>query len=225
MLEIEFRGKTVEEAINNGLSQLGCKKEDIAIKIVSEGTTGLFGLMGAKPAIVLISVDDSKCTNKITIDVDSKKICKKVEFFLSEILCKMNIALNKIECTSKDNIINVNIISTNSFFIIGENGQTLNSLEYIVQIIVNKEFNSKFKINLDCQNYRKKQEEKLIVMINNAIDYVNSTGKTYYFDPMNTKERKIIHSYLKDNNTVESFSEGTGYLKKVGIKLLQKKSS
>ncbi|MDR0956697.1 MAG: Jag N-terminal domain-containing protein [Endomicrobium sp.] len=60
MLEIEFKGKTVEEAINNGLLQLRCKREDITIKIVSEGTTGLFGLMGTKPAIVLISVDSKK---------------------------------------------------------------------------------------------------------------------------------------------------------------------
>jgi spoIIIJ-associated protein len=64
MSEIEFKGKNVAEAITNGLAQLGCDKEDVEIKIVSEGSTGLFGLMGAKPAVVLISVDDSKCDNK-----------------------------------------------------------------------------------------------------------------------------------------------------------------
>jgi spoIIIJ-associated protein len=64
--EIEFKGKTINEAINNGLAQLGCSRENIKIKIISEGSKGLFGLMGTKPAIVLMSIiDDSKCRNKI----------------------------------------------------------------------------------------------------------------------------------------------------------------
>ena len=64
MIELEFKGKSVEEAISKGLVYLGCKKEDIIVKVVSEGSTGLFGQMGTKPAIVLISVEDEKCANK-----------------------------------------------------------------------------------------------------------------------------------------------------------------
>jgi len=68
MAEIEFRGKTVDEAINKGLSRLGCSREYVKIKIISEGSKGLFGLMGAKPAIVLMSIiDDSKCVNRTSI--------------------------------------------------------------------------------------------------------------------------------------------------------------
>ncbi len=77
MSEIEFKGKNVEEAITNGLAQLGCNKKDVGIKIVSEGSTGLFGLMGAKPAVVLISVDDSKCGNKTFSSAVYKKNRKK----------------------------------------------------------------------------------------------------------------------------------------------------
>lgn len=74
MSEIEFKGKNVTEAITDGLAQLCCNKKDVEIKIVSEGSTGLFGLMGAKPAVVLISVDDSKCGNKTF----SSSVCKKI---------------------------------------------------------------------------------------------------------------------------------------------------
>jgi spoIIIJ-associated protein len=74
---IEFKGKNVAEAITNGLSQLGCNKRDVGIKIVSEGSTGLFGLMGAKPAVVLISVDNSKCGNKTLYSSVCKKSRKK----------------------------------------------------------------------------------------------------------------------------------------------------
>lgn len=77
MPEIEAKGKTVTEAINSGLSILGCRKEDAKIKIVNEGSTGLFGLMGANPAVVLISADDSKCSNKVAIEIAMKKFAKK----------------------------------------------------------------------------------------------------------------------------------------------------
>ncbi|GHT56055.1 hypothetical protein AGMMS50233_07070 [Endomicrobiia bacterium] len=77
MPEMEFKGKTVAEAINNGLTQLGCNRENAIVKIVNQGSTGLFGLMGAKPAIVLISVNNSKRINKISVNVDHEKACKK----------------------------------------------------------------------------------------------------------------------------------------------------
>jgi predicted RNA-binding protein Jag len=77
MSEIEFKGKNVAEAIANGLTQLGCNKEDVEIKIVSEGSTGLFGLMGTKPAVVLISVDDSECGDEMFSSSDYKKNRKK----------------------------------------------------------------------------------------------------------------------------------------------------
>jgi spoIIIJ-associated protein len=76
MPEIESKGKTVTEAIDNGLCLLGCRKEDAEIRIVSEGSTGLFGLMGSKPAVVLISADDSKCSNKVATESDQKKFAK-----------------------------------------------------------------------------------------------------------------------------------------------------
>jgi spoIIIJ-associated protein len=64
MIELEFKGKTVEEAISKGLKQLGCKKEDVTVKVVTEGSTGLFGQEGTKPAVVLISVKGKKCSGK-----------------------------------------------------------------------------------------------------------------------------------------------------------------
>jgi spoIIIJ-associated protein len=74
MLEIEFKGRNVKDAIDVGLIKLGCNKEDVSIRIVNEGSTGLFGLMGAKPAVVLISVKKSKCNIKIDLntEVDQK---------------------------------------------------------------------------------------------------------------------------------------------------------
>jgi spoIIIJ-associated protein len=221
MLEVEFKGKTIADAIDAGLAELGCNREDAVIRIVNEGSKGLFGLMGAKPAIVLIAVEKSKCnikTANIHTQVDQKKACKRAEIFLSEILNKMNIKFSKIETSFKDNAVNINLTTEDSPFVIGKNGHTLDSLEYLIQIMVNNNFNSKLKVNLDCESYRKKQKDKLKILTDKAVDYVNRTGKIYRFEPMNVKERKIIHLYLKDNRLVESFSEGDGILKKVVIK-------
>ncbi|MDR2436639.1 MAG: KH domain-containing protein, partial [Endomicrobium sp.] len=184
----------------------------------------LFGLMGAKPAVVLISVEKSKCninkdddeSNQAGENEDEAR--KKLETFLSGLLDKMNIKFSNVETSFKDDLINVHISSRDSSFIIGKNGQTLDSIEYLTQIVVNKDFNSRLKINLDCENYRKKQQDRLKILTDKAIDYVKNTGEPYYFDPMSAKERKTIHLYLKNNQFVESFSEGEDPLRKVLVK-------
>jgi spoIIIJ-associated protein len=160
--EFEFKGKTVEDAINTGLAKLGCNKEDTVIRIVNDGTTGLFGLMGSKPAVVLISVEKSKCNIKaVECSQESSfknqdEVRKKVEIFLSGILNKMNIKFSKIETSFKGDLININISSNDNSFVVGKNGQTLDAIEYLTHIVVNKDLSSKLKVNLDCENYRKK---------------------------------------------------------------------
>lgn len=223
MPEIEMKGKNVEDAIIKGLEAFGCTREQAEIKIVDEGSTGLFGLMGAKPAIVLVSTDSENCTKPIA--VDPKKACQKVETILSDILGKMGIELKNITSSFENDAVNVEVTVSDSSFVIGKGGQTLDSLEYVSQIIANNKLESKIKVNLDCENYRLKQNERLKVMTDKAVEYVNRTGKIYRFDPMNAKERKIIHMYLKDNPDIESFSEGEGVMRKVGIKLANKKTA
>jgi len=219
--EIEIKGKTIEEAINKGILHLGCERKDAEIKILDEGSTGLFGLMGSKPATVLISADSSKCSNLISSgesEDDIKKLCVKTETVLTDILNRMGMGLKNINSSYEDKTVKSQIFADNGSLVIGKNGQTLDALEYISQILVNENFHSKVKVNIDCENYRAKQINKLKLLADKAVDYVNRTGKIYRFEPMNAKERKIIHVYLKDNPKIESFSEGEGALRKVGVK-------
>ena len=210
-------GKNVEEAIKKGLEKLGCTKEQAQIKVLNEGTAGLFGLMGTKPARVLIISDSVNCKQEV-IEVDPKEACKKTEKILSGIAAKMGVSIKNIKSKFSADIVNAEIEAEDSGFIIGKNGQTLDALEYIVQIMVNNDLNAKIKINLDCENYREKQNEKLKILADKAVEYVSRTGKIYRFDPMNAKERKIIHMYLKNNPKIETFSEGEGAMRKVAIK-------
>lgn len=136
----------------------------------------------------------------------------------------MNIDVKDIKTSFSKDTVNIEIVADDSGFIIGKGGQTLDSLEYIAQIILNNTLNSKLKINLDCESYRLKQSKRLHSMADKAIEYVKRTGKIYRFDPMSAKERKIIHLYLEDFPNIESFSEGEGLFRKVGVKLSNKKS-
>jgi spoIIIJ-associated protein len=222
MPEIEMTGKTVEEAIKKGLEKLGCIKEQAQIKVLDEGTTGLFGLMGAKPARILMMTADNAGGLPETAAVNPKEACEETEKILSDIINKMGMDLKKVKAEFNGDSINAEIETHDSGFIIGKNGQNLDALEYIAQIIVNNALNAKIKVNLDCENYRKKQNEKLKVLADKAVEYVSRTGKIYRFDPMNAKERKIIHIYLKNNPKIETFSEGEGVMRKGGIKLFKK---
>jgi spoIIIJ-associated protein len=215
MLEIEFRGKSVADAIKKGLLYLGCNEEDVEVKVIRKNSNRLFGLMGTRPAIILISV---KNFDKMPLSENHKKICEKAEFVLSQILRKMGVQLNKIKSSFETtNIVAVNITTIENSTVIGKNGQTLDALEHITQIVLNKEFDTKYKVILDCENYRKKQKERLKIITDKAVEYVEQTGKIYYFNHMNSKERKIIQLYLKDNPKVKFFYKGNGTLRKVGI--------
>lgn len=221
MPEIEVKGKTIEEAIIKGIQLLGCERKDAEIKVLDEGANGLFGLMGAKPAVVLVSADSSKCSGSAALnetEADIKKFRAKTETVLAEILQKMGVPFNRLDSSYENKTVTAQIQTDKGSFIIGKNGQTLDALEYIIQIIVNENLPYKIKVNIDCENYRIKQTEKLKILADKAVEYVIRTGKIYRFEPMSAKERKIIHTYLKDNLKIDSFSEGEGPLRKVGVK-------
>ncbi|AKL98490.1 RNA-binding cell elongation regulator Jag/EloR [Endomicrobium proavitum] len=215
MPEIEIKAKSIEEAIAKGLKELNCTRENAEIKILDEGSSGLFGLMGAKPAVILISADKNCKTQPKNASLEARR---KAEITIADILHNMGIELKKTQSDADKDIINLSIQVSDSGYVIGKNGQTLDALEYITQIIVNAGLQEKVKINLDCENYRVKQIEKLKALADKGVTYVLRTKKIYRFEPMNAKERKIIHSYLQDNPNVESFSEGEGIMRKVGIK-------
>lgn len=222
--ELEISGKNIEEAISLGLKELNCSKDDVEIKILDEGTTGLFGLMGAKPAKVLLTLKnvpqtENKQTEKKQIDVDFDLACKNAKEYTGKIVSMMNVNVNDIKVNHNNETINVEIFTDSGSLLIGKAGQSLNALEYIVQLMINTNPSTRVKVNLDTENYRQKQQERLKTIANKAVEYVKRTKKIYRFDPMSAKERKFIHNYLKSFEEFDTFSEGEGSMRKVGVKL------
>jgi spoIIIJ-associated protein len=227
MPEIEIKGKTVEEAILKGLKTLGCAREDIKVEILSEGASGLFGLMGAKPASVLISAPQECCKTEGCF-TDPKQSQEKVKRVLNDILSRMGTPAKNIKTSfDKENESVCAEVEANGDggYVIGKGGQTLDALEYLTQIIVNNDLESKIKVNLDCRDYRSNQNDKLRILADKAAQYVKRTGKVYRFAAMSARERKIIHLHLQSDPSVETFSEGDGSFRKLGVKPASKKSS
>lgn len=225
--ELEISGKNIDEAIELGLKQLNCSKEDVEIKVLDEGTKGLFGLMGAKPARVLLTVKDKKqATSKKEVNKEEKKkdidfdlACKNAQEYVSKIISMMSINISDIKVSHDEDTINIEVATDSGSLLIGRGGQNLNALEYVVQLMLNTNSATRAKVSIDTESYRQKQQERLKAIANKAIEYVKRTKKIYRFDPMSAKERKYIHQYLKDIGGFDTFSEGEGVKRKVGVKL------
>jgi spoIIIJ-associated protein len=213
MAEIEADGKTVEEAIKEGLEQLKCTRDKVEIKILNEGNAGLFGLMGTKPARVRLTTKDAP---------GSAEAIKKAKEVTAELLRLMKFDVKDVQAESGDERVIAEIKSADSSLIIGKNGQTLEALEHVVNLILHKDEATRIKVTLDIENYRLRQEEKVQSLASKAAAQVKKTGKLFRMDPMPSKDRRLVHMFLKDDPDVETVSEGEGPFRKIIIKLKKK---
>lgn len=218
MAEIEAEGKTVEEAIRSGLEKLGVAKDKVEIKILNEGTTGLFGLMGNKPARVLLITKEAPAAEGENPDADYALAQERAKNVVSDILKLMNVGFTEINTALLAGRVMVDIKTPESNLLIGKNGQTLEALEQMVTLILSRDKATRVKISLDTEEYRRRQEERLQSMALKAVEQVKQTGKIYRFDPMPARNRRVIHLAIKNDPDVETFSEGEGMFRKVGIK-------
>jgi spoIIIJ-associated protein len=223
MAEIEVEGKTVEDAIKDGLAKLGCSRDKVEIKILNEGTTGLFGLMGTKPARVLLITKSDDAEASVAGNVDFTAAQAQVKESLSSIFKLMHIEFSEIHTSLMAGRVLVDIKSPEGSLIIGKGGQNLEAMEHIINLIINKNEDTRVKVNLDIEEYRHRQEDRLQVLARKAADQVKRTGKIFRFDPMPAKDRRVIHLTLKTDPEIETFSEGEGAYRKVGVKSKQSK--
>ncbi|MBQ4178303.1 MAG: protein jag [Elusimicrobia bacterium] len=224
--ELEFSGKNINDAIEKGLQELNCSKEDVEIKILDEGTKGLFGLMGSKPARVILTLKDKNGIKRENTkkeepkrEIDFDLACKNAKEYVSKIVSMMNIKIDDIKVNHDEDTVNIEVSTDSGSLLIGRSGQSLNALEYVVQLMLNTNPSTRAKVTIDTENYRQKQQERLKAIINKAIEYVKRTKKIYRFDPMSAKDRKFIHQYFKEIGGFDTFSEGEGAMRKVGVKL------
>ncbi len=202
---LEMIGKTVQEAINSALEELGVERDAVDVEIIDEGAKGLFGI-GSKSARVKVTVKDAPAEDGVG--------------FLKSIFQKMNVNVD-IEKIEDEDSIQLKITGKDSGIIIGRRGETLDALQYLTSLVVNKKSENYKRVTIDIENYRQKREETLVKLAERLADRVVKYRRNVSLEPMNPYERRIIHSTLQNNNYVETYSVGEDPNRKVVITLKQ----
>ncbi len=196
MKYIEVSGKTVEEALTNALIKLETTRDKLEYEVIEKGSTGFLGI-GSKPAII-------KACKKLTVE-DS------VIEFLNDVFKTMSLVVKiEVDYKPEENSMDINLVGSDMGVLIGKRGQTLDSLQYLASLIVNKnrEEGSYIKVKLDTENYRARRKETLEHLAKNIAYKVKRTRKNVALEPMNPYERRIIHSALQNDKYVSTRSEG-----------------
>lgn len=193
MKSIEVIGKNVEEAIKSALIKLNTDKNSVEIDILDEGNKGFFKI-GSRPARV-------KATLK-------RNYIEEVKMFLSDLLKKMGFDV-EIIASQQDDIIKIELKGKNMGILIGYRGETLDSIQYLVNLFINKEHEGKRKkVVIDIENYRFKREETLRRLAVRLSHKVQKSKRVIKLEPMNPYERRIIHAALQNDKFVKTYSEG-----------------
>lgn len=205
MKNIETMGKTTEEAIQNALKELNVTLDKVEVEILEEGSKGFLNIIGVKPAKV-----------RVTLKRDSVGDSIK---FLRNVLNSMKIKA-EIHAKEENNEIKIDLVGPNMGVLIGYRGETLDSLQYLVSLVVNKNHDETYKrVILDTANYRQTRQDTLKRLANKMGDKVRVSGKTLKLEPMNPYERRVIHSTLQNNEYVTTHSEGDEPYRRVVIEL------
>lgn len=226
----EFSGKTIDDALTAASVTLGVTSDQITYEVVEKGSNGLFGI-GSKDAVIKAAIkveeevdqikedfvnDDVKVESpkveadhkeEKSVDVDDVKALAKD--FLDEVFQAMNLEVTiDMEFDADQNFLNIDLKGPEMGIIIGKRGQTLDSVQYLTNLAVNRKADSYIKVKIDTEDYRRRRKDTLENFANNIAHKVKRTGKSVSLEAMNPYERRIIHAALANNRFVDTHSEG-----------------
>lgn len=193
MKEITASGSTVEEAVQSALGQLRATEDQVEINIIDEGKKGLFGVIGAKRAIVKVTMKDDPV--------------EETESFLLEVTKQMNMDVT-IKTDVQENHVTYEMDGENIAILIGKRGQTLNALQYLAHLAINKQKEKYFTVTLDAEGYRGRRRETLESLAQKMAEKAKHLNKKVALEPMPAYERKIIHSALQEIEGISTYSHG-----------------
>ncbi len=200
---IEKSAKTKQEAIELALKEIGLTEDQVEIEIVEEGSKGLFGF-GSKDACVRVTYQDSA-------DKRAQKFLDGLFEILGE---KVDVNIKK-----ENSELEVELSGPDMGMVIGKRGETLDALQHLTSLVVNRGDMDFVKVSMDTENYREKRIKALENLANKLANKVVKSGRNTSLEPMNAYERRIIHATLQDHDKVTTYSVGQGMRRKVVIAL------
>ncbi len=191
---IEVIGKTVEDARTEALIKLGTTSDQIEVEIIEKGSSGFLGI-GSRPAVIRVR-------RKFTME-------DCVRDFLNQVFDAMDLKVDiSVEVEEDHHTVNVELKGDEMGVLIGKRGQTLDSLQYLTSLALNRHTDEYVKVKLDTEDYRKRRKETLENLAKNIAYKVKRTKRAVSLEPMNPFERRVIHSTLQNDKYVSTHSEG-----------------
>lgn len=206
MTSIERSGKTVDEAIGSALRELGVERADVDVEVLDEGSKGFLGILGTKQARVRVTLSDS---------VDNK-VERAVEF-LDKLFEKMGVDPQIEQEMGTEGLVYLRLSGSRMGMLIGRRGQTLDSIQYLVNLVANQGGGPRARIVLDAEGYREKRAETLRGVAQRLAEKAKKQGRKAALEPMSALERRVVHMALADDDDVETRSEGDEPYRRVVI--------
>lgn len=202
---VEFTAKTVDDAITAACQKFLVTSDRLEYEVVEEGSSGFLGF-NAKPARIKAKV-------KETVE-------DKARTFLDDVFAAMQMTvLVEVSFNEEEKVMDIELKGDDMGVLIGKRGQTLDSLQYLVSLVVNRDSDDYIRVKVDTENYRKRRKETLENLAKNIAYKVKRTKRSVSLEPMNPYERRIIHSALQNDKFVTTHSEGEEPLRHVVVTL------
>lgn len=202
---IEVSAKTVSDAITEACQRLSVTSDKLDYQVIEEGSNGFLGI-GSKPAVIKAAV-------KCSIEDNAKNFLKDV-FDAMNLTVVINIKYDELE-----KAMDIDLCGDEMGVLIGKRGQTLDSLQYLVSLVVNKDSEDYIRVKVDTENYRQRRKDTLENLAKNIAYKVKRTKRPVSLEPMNPYERRIIHSALQNDRYVTTHSEGEEPFRRVVVTL------
>jgi spoIIIJ-associated protein len=238
---VEFEGKTVEIAVKEASEKLNIPARKLKHDVISHGSTGIFGLVGAKRAKIRVSVSETEvCTVSdestatpspetdeaaalveeafdVRIDDEESAAAEKIGRDALQAMVDHITTDATIDSNQKAEKIFYNVSGGNTAVLIGKRGQTLEAMQYLVEKIVNKQSEKRVRIEIDVEGYLEKKREKLKNLAIKLGEKVKQTKKPATVGQLNAYDRRIVHLTLKPDSELRTHSIGEGYYRKLKI--------
>ncbi|PTM56904.1 RNA-binding cell elongation regulator Jag/EloR [Desmospora activa] len=203
MKKITVTGKTVELAVEEALRQLDVDRDHTKVKVLEEPSSGFLGLIGARDAKVEVE----------RLPLPSEE----AERFLAAVLATMGLDEVQLEAKDEGEHICIDVSGKELGLLIGRRGQTLDALQYLVNIAANRAAKPYTRFVLDAEGYRQRRRDTLVELADRIAKQVKRTQKPVTLEPMNPMERKVIHTCIQQNEGVTTTSEGNEPYRRVVI--------
>ena len=230
----DFTGRTVEEALTTATVELGVTSDRLDYEVIEKGSTGFLGL-GSKNAVIRVRIKEEEPQSWASVEqqaaerasmetaqeaggrdakrdespVDEAEVRRCAESFLSSVFEAMGIEVKlELEYDDEDRSLSINMSGSEMGIIIGKRGQTLDSLQYLTNLAINRRLDSYVRVKMDTEDYRKRRKATLENLARNVAYKVKRTRRSVSLEPMNPYERRVIHYALQHDSYVTTYSEG-----------------